>query len=125
MYRKTKQTLENMRNEIQYQWKNPISGDFDNAHLTIERLLSSGCAKRVSAKGSFWNTGHMAFDTKLAYKIYNRSGDFCTHVIEIWYRNDGFHNRAFKYDTEEIYDNYVDDCRTPHAIANEIGMEEN
>ncbi|MGB2525653.1 hypothetical protein [Flagellimonas sp. SN16] len=105
--------------KISFQWVNPISKDFENVHQTIMALGSR--AIPVPAKGRFWNTGPTAFDKKKAWKIMDRSGRYYVQVIEIWYRNDGFHNRAFKYESEAAYNNYVGDDTTHHAIAKEIG----
>lgn len=108
------------RKEISYQWQNPISKDWENAHQVIEQLGNR--AIPVDAKGRSWNTGLTAYNKKRAWKVMDKSGRFCSHVIEIWYRNDGYHNRCFKYETEQAYDNYVEQDETPHAIANEIGL---
>ena len=88
----------------------------------ITKLSDIGRAEQVEPKSHFWNSGSTAFDTKKAYKIYDVSGQSCINVIEIWYRNDGFNNRAFEYGTEKAYKDYKPSTKTTHAIEQEIAM---
>jgi len=108
-----------MKKEISFSQTNPFTRDKTNAYMEIKALGNR--AVPVDAKSNFWNSGPYAFDKKEAFKIFDRSGQLCTHVIEIWWRNDGYGNRSFIYDSERAYDEYKPKNRTPHAIANEIG----
>lgn len=107
--------------EISFAIQNPFTLQWENAHESIHKLVEGNLRKSVPSKLRFFNTGPTAFDKKRAWKIYDRQGN-CYQVVEIWYRNDGFNNRVFIYESEAEYDNWVIDDHTPYAIDKEWGL---
>ena len=105
--------------EINFVHVDPITGDLETAYAAIKRIGSR--AIPVPAKGAAWNTGHTNYNEKQAWKIYNSRGK-CRHVIELWFRADGFNHRAFKYRSESEYEKYEASNTIPYNIENEIGM---
>lgn len=100
-----------------------------NFNLYLEAWANYGgnSIKEVNPKQIFYNTGPTAYDKKRGYKLstyWSEKRGEDAQIFTIWFRNDGLDIRVFKWTgTEEEFDNYVPEDKTPYAIHYEIGFE--